>query len=1730
MNNFIKTSLRIVFWTVAGLVALLLALAIAIQIPYVQNKIKDFGVHYLEDKLQTKVALDHIYIGFPNVVQLDGLYLEDQDRDTLVYADKLKVNLALFDLLKSKATIKHIGLKGFSGLIKRDNQGKFNFDYIIDAFKTEDDKEEEPSNFQISLNTINLEKFAFKFKDQYAGNDVDLKLHTFYTKVTDFDIVNLNFGVPDIAVDGLNVKLKRSIIAELADKTEEVVDSLSKNVPLKIKLDKIALSNFDVAYADAKAGLQADVLFKKLNTQVDVVDLEKMQFKLDDLLFDSADVHVQLLKKNANSKTSSPSTKQQESTANALLFELQNAALNQVNIQFDDWNKSQQKKGMDFGHLKLSDLNLETKKLSYTENRISGTVKEGNFKEKSGFILEALKTDFLYAAQEASLKNLYVKTPNTLLRDEVVLQYANLDQLTKNLGQVGISARLNKSKVGFKDILLLVPTLSQTPPFKGNPNGSLYVDSKVSGMVDDLYIQKFELSGLSGTRVIASGHLKNATQGSTAYFDLNVNQLSTNRNDILGLLPKGTLPNNIQLPQQLSVQGAVKGQISNFFANLKLQSSFGGARLKAILNQQVKNQERFDVDAALNNFNVGALLKNKDIGKVTVAVKAVGTSFDPGRMNADFTGKVEQAVYNGYTYKHLNLDGEVVKGNYIVHSTMEDPNAQFNLSAIGNLNQDKPSINLNGQLSKVDLYAMNLVDKPMAIKGNIKANFPNLNTDDLNGSLRIYDFAFADGKSVFPMDSLKLDIVSADQKNAITLRSQILDADVEGQFHLLELPGYMQQTVSEYYQLGAKPTANARYKKRIEQPFFDASIKIKNDKLLYKLLPNLKSFQETALRMQYNHENKMIALNGLIPELQYGTNQISNVGIDVKTVDSTLNYNLTVAKLSSPSYQIKNMSLDGSVNDNKVGYNLGIKDDSGKQQYQIAGTFAQIKDLMQLRLNPNGLTLNYDNWSVADGNKIEVSDAGIFADQFQLQNDNTKIVLQSLNTKPNSPMSVVLENFKLETLTHIIKKDSLLAKGTINGTAELRDLKKTVAFIADLNITDLEVMESKIGDVKVEFTNTKNEGNYNARVFLTGNGNEAKILGLYNPKKKTINMRAFIDKLQMQSVQGFASGFMKDTQGYLSGNLAVRGTLDAPSVKGTVKFNDVSLNVIPVNAVFQDINSSIAFTDTGINFDKFTITDINKNKLTLDGDVLTSNYKEFGFDLTLKGNNFQIMNSTVKENDFYYGKMFVDVNLTIKGDLDLPVVDGTLKVDEKTDFNFVLPQQDPSLVDREGIVEFIDQDNVLLNETLTLTEDLKTSKIRGANINVRISVNKEAKITLVIDKVNGDHLTLKGEADLTGGIDPSGKTSLTGTYETKEGSSYDMSFNFIKRKFNIKEGSTITWTGEPTTANVDITAIYKSNTSPIDLLDDQLSAMASSERNQFKQRIPIETHLMMKGELLKPTISFDIKMPEENYNVSTEVIDATEEKLSQIRGDQAELNKQVIALLVLNRFIGENPFASSSGVSAESMARQSVSKILSDQLNNLATELVSGVELNFDLESQEDYSSGEKENRTDLNVGVSKKLFDDRLKITIGSSFGIEGEDRQNEQSTNIAGDVTAEYTLTEDGRYMVRAYRKNRYQVTMQGQVVETGVGFVITMSYNKFKQIFENRKKNQRYRAAQMEERRQRLEREATEREALEKLQKAEKGDTQEQSDPTDPTQNIEGVQNPDDKRGSKVRKSSK
>jgi hypothetical protein len=1646
--HFLKKTLRVLLWCAVTILALLLLLTILIQVPSVQNFAKDKAVTYLNGKIKTKVTLDRIAVKFPKEIVLEGFYFEDQKKDTLLIGKRLEADVDLFKLLSSELQINSVSLQNATANISKNKDGVYNFDYIIKAFESKKPVDPNSKPFKISVENVNLENVNFNFKDDFSRNDIRIQLTHFDTKFKKFDLDKMDFDIPNIDLNGLKLVLNQDVVEKIAEVSINTLDTISKRNDFKLKLGKISLSNIDISYDNKDSKLGSGIVLGNLELSVNEIDLNTQ-------LLDFETFELKNLKGNLRLGLNEKQliTPNLDSTAIAQTgwkVKLNTVDLQNIAFKYDDMQSKPIAKGIDYSHLDLDQFNLKAEKLYYRNDTTTGNIKSLTGIEKKGLQIQALKTHFFYGPKNAYLNNLYLKTPQTLLQNSIKIGYPSIAALKKNIADLALDANLIQSKVGFKDILLFAPYLQKEDLFKNNTNAVLYLNVRLNGKVKDLNIPQFEMSGIGNTQVSLSGKITGLPDAQKAYYDLDIKKFSSSSKDVISFVPAGTIPNTIQLPAQFNVKGKFKGSVPNFKTNLALNSSFGNAKVDGFYDQRIKNQEKYDATVSLLDFDLGRLIKNDSLGKVTLNAKVKGKGLDPKTAKAELDGIVQKAVFNKYTYKNLTLKGNIKNGLFDVKSGMKDPNLHFDLVANGNAKNKYPSVKLKLNLDIADLQKLNLHAGPMKLRGNIDADIANSNPDYLNGNVSLSNIQILQEAELIVLDSIKIVAFANAEKNNIKISSQFLKAEVDGKYKLTTLAAAFKKSLSKYIDLG-RPKTNLKS----DEQRLTFKLSVDNDPILFKILPKLTGLEPINITGKYNNVADSLEVKGTIPRIVYDNNTIADGKINIEAKGNALEYQFSVATIESGEIKIPFTSLSGKIENNILSYALEIKDASKKQQYFIAGEFLRDKAKNTLKIDATNFVLNYDKWNINAENAIEFGDKRLYVNKFYLENSGNELKLKSQGNKDNAPLQIDFVNFKIETILSIIKKDKLLMQGSINGSALVENVMTNPTFTSDLKIDKFAFKGEPVGDIVLKVDN-KTNNILAANILLSGEENDVTLVGTYKINDGNFDLNLDLKKLNIKSIQGFSMGHITDGTGYLSGNFKITGNSAAPKLNGELNFNDTGFRSTKLNSIFKVTDEKIKFQNEIIAFDKFTLYDENNNELSVNGTIKSADFRNYDFGLTLVANDFRAIHSKEVDNDLFYGDLILDTKLNIKGTIDNPIIGGNIKIKKDTKFSIVLPQSDPSIADREGIVEFVNEDNLYLKQTASMEKKLNQSALIGMDVSVDISIDKEAELTLVIDKGNGDYLNLKGVAELTGGIDPSGKTTLTGKYEFSEGA-YEMNFNMIRRKFDIQKGSYIVWNGEPTMATLNIKAIYKVNTAPIDLLGNQLGNVSPTVKNTYKQKIPFQAILMMNGELMKPEITFDIILPDGNYGVSSDIVTASQTKLEQLRQEPAELNKQVFALLLLNRFIGENPFASESGgTNAESLARQSVSKILSQQLNDLAGNLIAGIQLEFDLQSTEDYTSGTLQNRTDLNVGVSKKLFDDRIKVTVGSNFGVEGQERANEDVTNIAGDIALDYQLTKDGRYMVRAYRKNEYQVAIAGQVVETGVAFILTMSYNKFRELY--------------------------------------------------------------------------
>lgn len=1180
-----------------------------------------------------------------------------------------------------------------------------------------------------------------------------------------------------------------------------------------------------------------------------------------------------------------------------------------------------------------------------------------------------------------------------------------------------------------------------------------------SDSLSNLTIHDFNVKANKNTVIDVSGNISGLPDPEKIQSDLNVNELRSGRDDLNELLPAGLIPESILLPDSINFKGKFKGGLNSFETIIGMTSGYGNAKISAgLTNGNQKGSEAFNISIELVNFNAGKLIRlDSVLGLVSVDAMMEGTGFDPKTMNGTFNIVAASIEAKGYTYKNLVSEGNIANQSISLKASMNDPNLKFNMNGKANLETKYPSVNFILNLDTLNLQKLQLYDSVFIFHAKVVTNLASSNPDSLIGTISASNLLAATKGKIFSLDSINMIARVNGNYKELFINSEIAKAKLLGEYNLSEMGNVLNSEIYKYFKPGYYSETLITKTRN-----FSFTLDINNKSVLQELIPLLTHFEPLSVKGNFNLENGL-KVEASSSQIVYGGSSVDNINMILNNSDNALKFNLSFDKITSSSFRINKTRFKGTVQNNTMALNLIVKDQSDVDKFILAGVLSERDGQYRLCFNKDSILLNYDPWTVISDNFIEYGSKGIMAGNLNLSSNSQKISVNSNPQQINAPLTIDFANFRLSTFSAFSGLDTLLADGIINGKIILNSLKNSPVFFGDISIKTLTIHTDTIGDIRLKVNNSVTN-TFATNISISGNGNDIDINGEYyaHPENKSsFNADLNISKLKLATIEGFTNGILKNASGDISGKLNINGTIKAPSVNGNLLFNKATFIIATLNSQFTIENEKINFTSEGLKFDTFTLVDPSGNKAIIDGSVFTTNFRDFRFGLVASTQNFKIISSTKKDNRLFWGNMFLNSNLRIGGNIASPVVEGSIKINGETDFNVVIPQNTPGIAEREGIVDFTKADIPLYESDKAILDSVNTSTIKGMDISVNIEVDSNAVFNIIIDEGRGDFLKVQGDARLSAGIDQSGKVNLSGAFEITKGT-YELSLDFMKRKFIIQNGSVITWQGEPTSAEINISAIYLAKTAPYDLVASQLNE-SPALLNRYKQKLPFEVILNLEGKLMSPIITFDIKLPNQNYSVARDVIDNVQFQLTRLKTQPSDLNKQVFALLLLNRFVAENPFISGAGITgAESLARSSASKLLSEQLNQLAGNLIQGVDLNFDLASSEDYTTGSMQNRTELNVGVSKQLINERLKVNIGSNFELEGPRNANQNVSNFAGNMALDYQLSKDGRYMLRAYRKNEYQGVVEGYLTETGMGFIFTLDYKSFKELFIHKKKD--------------------------------------------------------------------
>ncbi len=1640
-----RKTIFVILWIFFGLVSLIAVLVLVIRTPWAQNKIVEKVTQFVSGKTKTVVRIDRLFITFSGNVQIEGLYAEDLQKDTLVYSRSLEAGVAFLPLLDSKIVLKKVEWNGVTAHIKRTlPDSTFNFNFFIDAFASKEPKTPEPKTdskpLKFDLGVIHLSDIRGTYNDEVIKLDTRLVLGDLYLDTRDFDLQKMNFDVRKLTLKNTTAYVRKDPVVSAPDTTTSTMP--------QFHVGDLQLDNVHALYESPYDSLSTEGHIAHFTLTKGSLDLDKQSISLGNTLLANSTVKLHLPK-----GSDVPIQSQKEIAQQGFQWPGWTVTSTDLQLQNDYFSmhigdKKTKTGEFDPNHIELNPLNLHASNAYFKKEAVGLTLTGLTFKDRSGFTLDKLGFELAVDKKNISLKKLDVQTSNSSLQGAVSMTFADLLKFIDDPKKAYVDLTVSRSSLSLKDAYFFAPQLRDDTTLQKIGVYPVKFITHTKGYFDDLDIRSFNATWAQGTQLHLAGKIKGLPNADSLYFDIPDVNLTSVKHDWLIFIKEDS---SFQMPANALIKANAIGSIKDLHADASLTIPEGNVNIEA--NYKKLKLPVFDGHITINELNVARILPTSKTGLVSMKMDFDGKGDNLQNLEASFYSTFSKLQFYGYNYKGLVLNGRLQDQLADIYVQQKDTNLNMLVQAHIDLDTLNPYYKLDLNLEGANFYNLGLTTDNLKGRMKLSADFAG-NPENFKAHLTVNDGLVIKGTDNYAIGNI---IASAEADSAhtqINLQSDVLKADAQANTDPEKLLKAMRHHVANYFKTKSEKAQDTF---SITGVSADAHILVNNTRLLTEVIaPQLQQMDSIGIKMMFRQDQKRLNLQVAAPKIVYGESALGNLIANLATNPDTLGFNLSFDSLAAGPARIYKTNLAGHFNNDSLQAEFAIQDRAQDTLLHLAGNAAIKGDSSLFHIDKGNLIFNKEHWEVPENNLIVLADKSLLFRDFKLENQNQLIALTSYPQEKDR-FKLHFDQFRLATITSLINAEQVPANGILKGDVDFQHIFTKLGFEAGLTVDSMSVLSHSLGRAKLQSNNLNND-TYDVNLKIDGGAADLSLLGQYTASESNPNLDINLDirKIDMAFIQAFADSLLDESKGSIRGSFTAKGDPKAPTYNGNLNFNKTSFKVKPINSGFAISDDPIKIDNGGIYFKKFALKDENGNSSTLTGTIGTKDMMNPTFDLSLISKDFQLINSTREDNDLYYGKVLMNINMKVTGDLKEPHVDVKTRLNKGTAVTLIVPESKVEVVDREGVVIFTNvknPDDPLTNEV----NDPNQSTFTGMQVRALIEVDPETTFKIVLDERSGDFLEVKGEANLTFDIDPNGRMSMSGGYALK-GGQYEVSlYGVVKRKFDITPGGTITWFGNaPTNAEMNLSASYFVKASAYDLMAQQLTGMDGATRNRYRQVLPFNVFINIKGQLLHPKIFFAIDMPEKDRGALGGTVYSRVQQLNQ---DENELNTQVFALLVLDRFIATAGGGGAGGTSSGTLARSSVSQVLSGQLNSLSQKYVKFVDLNVDLNSYTDYQTGVGQDRTDLNVNVQKKLFNDRVVVKVGSQMALEGgqqQQSQNPNSNSVMGDASVEYLLTSDGRYMLTGFRKSEYASVVDGQLIITGVSIVLNKEFNHFKEIW--------------------------------------------------------------------------
>lgn len=1220
------------------------------------------------------------------------------------------------------------------------------------------------------------------------------------------------------------------------------------------------------------------------------------------------------------------------------------------------------------------------------------------------------------------ISGLEVKTPFSNVNLTAGLPFALMEM--KPEAPLNVEA---DASIGMPDAEAFMPSLS--PVTSRIPARSpLNLRLIATGTLSDAAIPQCDLNMPGVFSLEARGNAKNA---------LDFNRLSGIL-DFKGTLTNPAVADNIlgkvgfRMPS-FSINGRATAANRVFGANFKLLTSVGDVAADGRVSM---GAETYNADVALRKVNVAHFMPDLGIGRITADIKAKGAGFDPTRRGAktEVSINVASIAYQKQLLKNITASATLLNGAFTLNARSDNPSAEFRLNGSGTIAPDNYTFDIDSRLSHIDLHALGITPTTNGGMADVKL------TGSANPAKWTYDVTLG-------LNALRWTVgeqffnIPGDLTARFVSTPEFVDARISGDKAEMKFNASsgLRQLMAAF--TGVADSAAVQVEKRVidinaltgQLPPFNLDVNAAGSGLLQRVLHPMGFRIDTV----FAHIAKDSLLNGKagIRALKTPSMQADTLDFLLSQRGPHLDYSAHLGtRANNPIAEFANVNLTGFLGGNQAKVGVVQKNQKGQTGYSLGVTATLADSTISLKFSPQDAMIAYLPWKFNKENHIDYNflSRHITANLIAESKESSIHIVTQPNKAGRDELNLDISNLRIQDFLKL----SIFAPpitAAVNAKLNLGYSKDWLYGRGNLSIGDFTYNKLRVGDFDLGFRAARNnDGTTGANLILKVDGDSAMFFrarvvpdstGTLQPQRMGLRLQRF----PLHIANPFLGPDVARLSGYLNGDMDMTGSFTAPKLSGYLECDSVGIFLPMMGSQLRLNQDSLSVVENVVRINNFDIWGANKNPIVINGSVDASHLSRVVCDLNLRGHNFQLIGNDKRARSEIYGKVFLDVDASAKGPIYLLDVKGKLGVLSGTDVTYSIPETTAQLTQTKAgdvvtFVNFSDTTSVAVQDTVPTGMSMRISASLSINPGVSVTVDIPGTATTGNGKVEiNPYGTLSYFQNYMGDMKLNGQLNIGEGYAR-------YSIPIVgEKKFSFTQGSYVLWNG--------------------DLMNPTLSISASDN---------IKANLLQNGNsrlvdfIVKLSVSNTLSAPKVLFDLSTEDDMSIRNDLMSMSADQRSM--AAINLLLTGQYNAQGVKTASAD-----LVTGAAYGLLTSQLNSFLANHVKGVDLTFGVDQYDKTVNGQTGTATSYSYQMSKSLFNNRFKISVGGNYTTDASADEN-FSENLISDISFEYILrqTANTTMFVKLFRHTGYESILEGEVVETGVGYVLRRRLSDLRELF--------------------------------------------------------------------------